>query len=157
MKLLFLTCIVTGTGEGAASAAVPLSVNLNAVSVTAGGNGNRMYVMPNPTITGTTIYSMAVYLLSRREQPNTEFLSCNWNLNSITRSAPPYNESLGALSFTGAGSPSTYASILRSITYQDNNPTPIGGVRTIRVDVSDGTNTASAPAMLRRRCALPLR
>jgi len=127
-----------------ASVPIMLSVNLHATSVTAGGNGNAVKLMPNASISGTTLYSMAVYLSGRLEQPSTEFLSCDWNLNSITQSAPPYDEATGALSFTGAGNPATYAAILQTITYQDNNPTPLGGVRTIRVDVSDGTNAASA-------------
>jgi hypothetical protein len=142
--MLFLICLVIVSGAAVTLAAVPLSVSLNTVSINAGGNGNRVYVMPNASISGTTLYSMAVYLSGRRELANAEFLSFDKQLNSITQAAPPYDASAGVLSFTGAGSPSTYAAILRTITYQDNNPNPLAGARTIRVDVSDGTNTASA-------------
>jgi hypothetical protein len=129
MRTVFLIGLAIVSGAAVALAAVPLSVSLNTVSVNAGGNGNRVYLMPNASLSGTTLYSMAVYLSGRRELPNTEFLSCDWQLNSITKSAPVYDEATGALSFTGAGSPATYAAILRTLTYQDNNPNPLGGIR----------------------------
>ena len=129
-----------------------LLVTLGSPSGPATGNGNTVLVAPNGNIsaTGSVLY-MTVSLLNAPDGGTNEFLSANWNLNTVAMSSAGFDPSSLSMSFspyTGPPDPSLFQAVLRTVTYQNNKPNPTPGPRTITVVLSNGATSTSATTVV---------
>lgn len=65
-----------------------------------------------------------------------------------------WDASAGVLTLTGAASPSTYQTVLRSVTYENSSPDPATALRTVTVLVDDPSG--SGPAATRQVAVTPV-